>query len=118
MIPLLPSHPEIPLLCFPHVSHLWATPSSYSHGSRCSTVTLPLSLPSPLPAWLNVAGGKRVLASAVSCLQINSVTPPVKYMHQGKPKPRYLHVAFDVEGKVYNRAQGLMAPVPVPGVKT
>jgi len=46
------------------------------------------------------------------------VTPPVKYTHQGKPGPRYLHVAFDVEGEVYSRAQELTAPVSVPGVKT
>lgn len=41
------------------------------------------------------------------------MTPPVKYVHWGKPR----RIAFDVEGEVYSNAQELMAPISVPGVK-
>lgn len=82
----LPCPREPPPCCAStHISCLLATPSPYSRGSRCSTVTLPLSLPSPSPAWLNAGARKCVLASAVPCLQINSVTPLVKYRHSGEP---------------------------------
>lgn len=95
----------MPPLYFPHVDHLSVTPSPCFCVSHHRTVTLALFL-SLLPAWLKVRGGKWFQASAVPHLQINSVSPPVKYAHWGKPKPSNLHITFNVEGEIYIKSSG------------
>lgn len=78
---------------------------------------MPLFLLSLLPAWLKVRGEKWFPASAVPHLQINSVSP-VKHARWGKPKPSNLHGAFNMEGKIYIKAQEMTDPISVHGKKT